>query len=154
MLQTFLGGPIVCSALIATNPTFFLFPGLLNCRLNFFYNSVSSNLFLFQFSFLKPFFLYNSASCFSLPPVYAPQILFNSITDLLFNRSNLIFTNSLSEPGLFIYFLSGPIFFLPADSMLLSAILQEPCYCLPSFLFCFSTSTHDALFCPSPPQFL
>lgn len=62
-----LGGPTVCSALVATNPTFFLFPGLPNCPLNFFYNSVSSNLFLFQFSFLNPFFLYNSASCFSLP---------------------------------------------------------------------------------------
>lgn len=103
-----------------------------------------------MFFFLKLLFSLQFCKLLFPSPAYTPQIychLLNSKTDLLFNRSNFIFTNSLSETGLLIYILPGPTFFTPAYSMLLSAILQEPCCCLPSFLFCLSTSTHYAPFC-------
>lgn len=57
VLQTYLGGPTVGSALVTNSPTFFVFPCFSSCPLSFLYNSVSSNILLFQFSVLELFSL-------------------------------------------------------------------------------------------------
>lgn len=134
----FLRGPTVCWALVVTKPILFLFPALPSCAFNCYNHPVSSD---FSFSGFLPnnvfiFTVLQAVFSFPLSLAFTPQLychLLNCRPDLLFNRSNLIFTNSLQSLNQSFTF--WPHFSPSCWLQVVTCSSQEPCCCLPSVPF-------------------
>lgn len=131
-------------AFVVAKPIFFLFPALPSCPFNCYYHPVSSD---FSFSVFLSKNALSSQSCklFFPSPRFTPQLychLLNCRTDLLFDRSNLILTNSLqslSQSFTFCFSLSSWLYDVSCSSQELLLAFWSVCLAL---MVLFSDSHH------------